>query len=103
MRVVVAAVAAMSLGSLSLVAQTYKAPHTSDGAPDLTGNWSYATYTPLERPAQFANKEFFTAAESEAFVKSRDEALRAQASDNIHYDDALWQHENYTNSIHIPR
>ena len=79
MRVVIAAVAAISLGSLSLVAQSppsrpssasarqaYKVAKTADGAPDLTGNWSYATYTPLERPAQFANKEFFTAAEGRA-------------------------------------
>src|SRR5213078_3434529 len=103
MRVVIAAVAAISLGSLSLVAQGYKTPRTADGAPDLTGNWSYATYTPLERPAQFANKEFFTAEEAAAFVKARDEALRAQSPDNIHYDDALWQGENYIKSINSLR
>jgi len=116
MRVVIAAVAAISLGSLSLVAQVppsrpsaasarqaYKVPKTADGAPDLTGNWSYATYAPLERPAQFAGKEFFTPEEAAAFVKSRDENLNAQASDDIHYDNALWQSENYTKSINSLR
>jgi len=106
MRVVLAAVAAVALGSLSLVAQSpkaYRTPRTSDGVPDLTGNWSYATYTPLERPAQFADREFFTAAEAAAFVKARDEALRAQAPDNIHYDDALWQGENYDKGVNSLR
>jgi hypothetical protein len=45
---------------------------------------------PLERPAQFADREFFTAAEAAAFVKAR-RGPRAQAPDNIHYDDALRQ------------
>src|SRR5712691_3195716 len=103
-RALMAAIAAVSLGSLPLVAQSpaakpappsqpsaasarqaYKVPRTSEGAPDLTGNWTFATYTPLERPAQFAGKEFFTPEEAAAFVKSRDENLNAQASDDIHY------------------
>src|SRR5436190_14743434 len=108
MRVVIAAVAAVALGSLSLVAQSpskpgYKAPRTIDGVPDLSGNWSYATYTPLERTAQFADREIFTAKEAEDFVKARDAALRAQAPDNIHYDDALWQGENYNKGVNSLR
>jgi len=106
MRVVIAAVAAISLGSLSLVAQSkqaYKMPRTADGVPDLTGDWTNATYTPLERPAQFAAKEFFTPDEAAAFVKVRDEALRAQPADNIHYDDALWQSENYSKGVNSLR
>ncbi len=110
MRVLIAAVAAVALGSLSLVAQTpsaksqvYKMPRTADGVPDLTGDWTNATYTPLERPAQFAAKEFFTPQEAEAFVKARDQALRAQPADNIHYDDALWQSENYNKGVNSLR
>ena len=108
MRVLIVAVAAVSLGSLSLIAQSpskpaYKAPRTIDGVPDLSGNWSYATYTPLERPAQFADKAFFTPEEAEAFVKARDAALRAQPADNIHYDDALWQGENYVKGVNSNR
>jgi hypothetical protein len=33
---------------------------TADGHPDLQGIWDYRTLTPLERPAQFAGKEFLT-------------------------------------------
>ena len=39
-------------------------PRTPDGHPDLQGLWSYATLTPLERPAEFAGKEFLTEAGS---------------------------------------
>jgi hypothetical protein len=44
-------------------------PRTRDGRPDLHGTWSYATLTSLERPAEFANKPFLTAAEAAAFEK----------------------------------
>jgi hypothetical protein len=107
MRLVSAVAAVVVLGSLSLVAQQKPArawtQRTADGAPDLTGNWTYATYTPLERPAQLADKEFFTPEEAVAFVKARDEALRAQPADNIHYDDALWQGENYMKGVNSLR
>jgi hypothetical protein len=44
-------------------------PRTREGRPDLHGTWSYATLTSLERPAEFANKPFLTAAEAAAFEK----------------------------------
>ena len=39
------------------------------GAPDLQGIWSFKTITPLERPAQFAAKEFLTEDEAAALEK----------------------------------
>ena len=38
-----------------------------DGHPDLQGVWDYRTITPLERPAELGNKEFFTDAEAAKF------------------------------------
>jgi len=35
-------------------------PKTSWGEPDLQGKWSYATITPLERPANLADRETLT-------------------------------------------
>src|SRR5947209_18335876 len=32
--------------------------------PDLQGVWSFSTITPLERPAEFAGREFLTDAEA---------------------------------------
>jgi len=33
---------------------------TPDGHPDLHGNWNFRSATPLERPAEFADKEFLS-------------------------------------------
>ena len=56
------------------VAQKGVAPRTREGRPDLQGVWSYATLTPLERPAEFAGQPFLTdaqAAASSSAVPSR--------------------------------
>jgi mono/diheme cytochrome c family protein len=37
--------------------------------PDLQGVWSFATLTPLERPAEFGDKATLTRAEADAWVK----------------------------------
>jgi hypothetical protein len=76
-------------------AKPWAAPRTADGAPDLQGSWTNDTYTPFERPAELAGKEYFTTEEAAAFFKSRDERLRGQSKTDIHYDDAIWQAENY--------
>src|SRR5260370_1264816 len=53
-----------ALASVALVAQP-----TVDGHPDLQGTWSFSTLTALERPAEFAGKEFLTETEARAFAK----------------------------------
>ena len=76
-------------------------PSPAAGQPDLEGYWTNDTYTPLERPADLAGKEFFTAEEAAAFVQSRIDRLHAQAADDIHYDDAIWQAENYAKKANL--
>jgi hypothetical protein len=71
-------------------------PLTADGQPDLQGYWTNDTYTPLERPAELAGKEFFTAEEAVAWVRRGVDRLNAQSRSDIHYDDAIWQAENYS-------
>lgn len=44
-------------------------PHTPDGKPDLQGVWSFATLTPLERPAEFAGKAYLTDQEAAEYAK----------------------------------
>jgi len=74
-------------------ARPFSPPRTPDGHPDMQGYWTNGTYTPLERPTEFGTKEFFTREEALAYAKRRDDQLRAQPRDNIHYDDAIWQGE----------
>lgn len=69
-------------------------PRTPWGDPDLQGIYTSATYTPLERPPEFAGREFFTAAEAAAFAQKSLKELFDQSADAIHYDDAIWQSES---------
>jgi hypothetical protein len=76
-------------------------PRTPEGQPDLQGFWTNDTVTPLERPAEFGDKEVLTLAEAEAYAKKRLDAFLAQPRDNIHYDDAIWQGENYSKDVRL--
>jgi hypothetical protein len=61
--------AALALVSAAPVcAQTGR---TSDGQPDLEGIWDAASMTPLERPVELGNKEFYTPEEMAAYEKKR--------------------------------
>ncbi|SVC23120.1 uncharacterized protein METZ01_LOCUS275974, partial [marine metagenome] len=44
---------------------------TQDGHPDLNGVWDFRTVTPLERPSEFADKEFLTEEEAAAYAEAR--------------------------------
>jgi hypothetical protein len=98
------AAAAVSLTYASLAAQRasttsapspWTAPLTADGHPDLQGHWTNDTYAPLERPEELGDTASFTPEEAQAFLKSRVDRLLAQPASDIHYDDAIWQAENY--------
>jgi hypothetical protein len=53
------------------LAQTINRPRTPWGDPDLSGLWTNATLTVLQRPAELAGKEFFTAEEAASFEQTR--------------------------------
>lgn len=98
------AAALVALGAAHLAGQGavhWSPTRTSDGHPDLQGYWTNDSYVPLERPDEAKGKEFFTAAEAEAFFKSRVDRLNGQSRTDIHYDDALWQAENYAKQAHM--
>src|ERR1700751_4010378 len=54
---------------------TAAALKTPWGEPDLQGIWTDETTTPLQRPARYANQEFFTAAERAELDRVRSEVL----------------------------
>ena len=68
---------------------------TSDGQPDLQGSWTNDSYTPLERSPSLGDKQFYTREEAAKFLEERTDRLNAQPADAVHYDDAIWQAENY--------
>jgi hypothetical protein len=98
------AIAALSLSTVvgqsprarSTNGTSWTVPRTIDGHPDLQGFWTNDTVTPLERPAEFGDRAVVTAEEAAAYAKKRLDQFLAQPKDDIHYDDAIWQRENYT-------
>jgi hypothetical protein len=63
-----AALAAILMAA-PLAAQKWTAPRTPDGKPNLEGVWTHATITPLERPPELGNKQFFTKEEAAQYEK----------------------------------
>src|SRR5262249_34894044 len=114
-------VAVLSLAGLPAGAQGPSAAaarsspvRTPDAQRDLQGIWTMETYTPLERPTQLGDKEFFTDQEFAELNElltapgvdpltnlssilsltpaDRQKRLR-QSKENLHYDNALFLRE----------
>jgi hypothetical protein len=90
--------AALIVQSLSGHAQRdarWTPPRTLWGHPDLQGIWSNATTTPLERPAEFANKALFTdgehAAANAAVAKRRNTDQEPRVGDPGTYNEFWWE------------
>ena len=89
-----AALGGVALGSLNRVSAQTQAPNlkTPWGEPDLQGIWTDEFDTPLQRPAQYADQEFFTEAQREELDKERTEVLnrRAVGTPNDAYNFAVF-------------
>ena len=90
-----------------------------DGQPDLQGNWTLATYTPLQRPEHLGDQEFFTEEElaelTEIFTAEGVDPLAGgainiadpeeirkrlqQNQEGIHYDNSIWLREEVPKSL----
>jgi hypothetical protein len=65
-----ALVALVALTAVPLRGQTSATvPATADGQPDLQGVWNFSTITPLERPSEFAGREFLSDAEAKEYER----------------------------------
>ena len=78
-------------------AASYAPPRLPSGKPDLQGLWSNALVTPLERPADLADKPFLTAEEAREYARQRVESTNrdsrrddAQADVLLAYNDFWW-------------
>jgi hypothetical protein len=65
---------------------TWKAPRTPWGDPDLRGYWLSLSYTPLQRPAELADKPMYTEQEAIAAFKKAVEADAEVDPREVHYD-----------------
>jgi len=90
-RLVLFAIFALAAASgLALHAQSkFNPPRTPDGRPDMQGYWTNATYTPVERPAEFKGQEFFTVAEAQEYAKKAQDRFLSQPDDDAHYDNSI--------------
>ena len=95
--------AAWLMPALAVGQETASSPEATTlrtpwGDPDLQGVWSYATFTPLQRPAEFAGRELLTPEEvaaqnladaTRATSERRDE-LSAERDLALAYDQVWW-------------
>lgn len=88
--------AAVEKMAASLAPKNWTPPRTPDGRPDLQGLFTNGILTPLERPAEFAGKPFFTEDEASAFEKrvvqqrNADRRLTGEADVRRAYNNAWW-------------
>ena len=81
MRVAIAAAAVSAVIAVSITRISAQTPGTATalktpwGEPDLQGIWTDEANTPLQRPAKYANQEFFTEAQRAELDKERSALL----------------------------
>src|ERR1700685_2444936 len=90
--IVIAAAAAVSVPLDGAAAQTAGSgatsapaapPRTPWGEPDLQGIWTDEFDTPLQRPAKYAQQEFFTEAQRAELDKERTEMLNRRVAGTL--------------------
>lgn len=75
-----AAVVAVVSGSLAAQdKETYTAPLTEYGQPDLQGVWNFSSNTPMQRDKRYGEQEFLTLEQVEE--RRKEVAARAAAAD----------------------
>ncbi len=85
----------LGFGAAGTVAAQDATPRTPWWHPDFQGTWTNATLTPLQRPAELADKEFYTPAELAEFAEQRRAATNAdrplRPGDVGSYNDAFFE------------
>ena len=94
-----APLAAQAANVVTTATKTPTLPRLPDGHPDLQGYWTNTTFTPLERPQELGEKEFFTEAEAAAYEEARRLRENSQAKDDLHYDNVIWQGDNQGKAV----
>lgn len=84
-------------------AETWTTPRTPDGQPDLQGYWTSLSFTPMERPAKYGNREFLTDEEmAEVFkagVQHSYEFTYANSAETPVYDSTVYALGAWQNGV----
>jgi hypothetical protein len=86
---------------------TGKLPRTEWGLPDLQGVWNFATNIPMERPAAFADKPFFSEEEIAGMAARTEAGLQALTDAGPNGYNTFWLEmgsgkDNRTSLINYP-
>jgi hypothetical protein len=83
--------------------KTWMMPRTPDGQPDLQGYWTSLSFTPMERPAKYGNREFLTDEEmAEVFkagVQHSYEFTYANSAETPVYDSTVYALGAWQNGV----
>jgi len=84
-------------------AKTWTASRTPDGQPDLQGYWTSLSFTPMERPAKYAGREFLTDEEAaevfKAGVQHAYEFTYANSAETPVYDSTVYALGAWQNGV----
>lgn len=75
---------------LPVAGQTWIAPLTPDGQPDLQGTWRDSSATPLERPKALEGRQFLTDAEVEQMKQNAARLFRSGGANDFAANDAVF-------------
>ena len=97
------AVKAEGAAAKPAASKTFTMPHTAWGHPNLQGTWTNGTTTPIERPADLADREFLSEKEWAARAKEVAERAKQRPDDPLADVELAYNNEWWDRGIPLMR